>query len=196
MAIPEEKLIRIRAWEGVRAIYEGLPAERRLDRMEADRFHIYELLLAPLEEIREAPESHPEGDLLYHSLQVFTLAREKLAYDEEFLTAALLHDVGKGLDRQNHVVAGLEALQGFVTPRTAWLIEHHVDALLLRNGTLGARSRRRLKSHESYDELVLLAQCDAAGRQVGMSVPTLGEAIEFLRGLAQANEADESSDAE
>ena len=188
MAIPEEKLVRIRAWEGVRALYEDLPVDRRRNRMEADRFQIYELLLAPLEGIREAPESHPEGDLLYHSLQVFTLAREKLAYDEEFLTAALLHDVGKGLDRLNHVAAALEALEGFITARTAWLIEHHVDALLLRNGTLGARSRRRLESHESFDELVLLAQCDAAGRQVGMVVPSLREAIGFLRDLAQENE--------
>ena len=45
---------------------------------------------------------HPEGDALYHSLQVFHLAREARPYDEEFLLAALLHDVGKAVDPQDH----------------------------------------------------------------------------------------------
>ena len=76
--------------------------------------------------------------MLYHSLQVFELAREELPYDEEFLLAALLHDVGKAIDRREHMAAGLEALDGFITPRTAWLIEHHMDAHALRDGTLGA----------------------------------------------------------
>ena len=40
---------------------------------------------------------HPEGDALYHSLQVFDLACEESPYDEDFLLAALLHDVGKAM---------------------------------------------------------------------------------------------------
>ena len=97
-----------------------------------DRFRVYETLLAPLENIRQDVESHPEGDALYHSLQVFTLAREKIPYDEEFLLAALLHDVGKAIDRRDHVAAALEALEGYVTARTAWLIEHHAAAHSLK----------------------------------------------------------------
>ena len=83
------------------------------------------------------PEYHPEGDALYHSLQVFDLARDELPYDEEFLLAALLHDVGKAIDPHDHVAAGLEALEGYITPRTAWLIEHHMEAHALADGTLG-----------------------------------------------------------
>ena len=98
----------------------------------ADRFRVYEMLLLPLENIKEDPKTHPEGDVLYHSLQVFELARETLPYDEEFLLAALLHDVGKAIDSRNHVAAGLEALDGHITSRTAWLIEHHTEALSLR----------------------------------------------------------------
>ena len=41
------------------------------------------------------------------SLQVFELARERRPYDEEFLLAALLHDIGKGLDPADHVAAAL-----------------------------------------------------------------------------------------
>ena len=67
-----------------------------------DRFQIYQMLLLPLERVKQSPKYHPEGDTLYHSLQVFDLARDELPYDEEFLLAALLHDVGKGLDPANH----------------------------------------------------------------------------------------------
>ena len=109
-----------------------------------DRFQIFEMLLLPLERVKESPKYHPEGDVLYHSLQVFDLARDEVPYDEEFLLAALLHDVGKGIDRREHVAAALEALEGFITPRTAWLIEHHVEARQMQDGQLGARARRRL----------------------------------------------------
>jgi hypothetical protein len=143
------------------------------------------MLLLPLEHVKENPESHPEGDVLYHSLQVFELARESRPYDEEFLLAALLHDVGKAIDRRDHVAAALEALEGLITPRTAWLVEHHAEALALRDGTLGARSRRRLEASEDFEELLTLAECDALGRQTGVLVPEVSEALACLRQLAQ-----------
>ena len=148
-----------------------------------DRFHMYQLLLAPLEQVKQNLKRHPEGDALYHSLQVFTLAREALPYDEEFLLAALLHDVGKAIDPQAPVVAGLDALAGYITPRTAWLIEHRPEAQQWRDGTLGARCRRRLAAHEDYEELMLLADCDRRGRQRGAIVPDVEEALAYLREL-------------
>src|SRR5262249_16620008 len=76
-----------------------------------DPYQIYRMVLLALEEVKQSARYHPEGDALYHSLQVFELAREHRPYDEEFLLAALLHDVGKGLDRADHVGAGLSALE-------------------------------------------------------------------------------------
>jgi len=149
-----------------------------------DPFQIYEMLLLPLERVKESREHHPEGDVLYHSLQVFELARRELPYDEEFLTAALLHDVGKGIDRGDHTAAGLEALEGFITPRCAWLIEHHMEAHALTDGTLGVRARRRLEASDDFDDLLLLAQCDDQGRQWGVEVPDVEDALEYLRELA------------
>ena len=73
-----------------------------------DRFALYRLRLVPLEAIKQNPKYHPEGDVLYHSLQVFHLARDARPYDEEFLLAALLHDVGKAIDPQDHCAAGVE----------------------------------------------------------------------------------------
>lgn len=151
-----------------------------------DRFSLFGALLAPLEQVKQSPRRHPEGDALYHSLQVFELARNHLPYDEEFLTAALLHDVGKALDPREHVAAGLEALGDSITPRTAWLIKHHGEGQQLRDGTLGARSVRRLAAHPDYDELMLLVQCDREGRRRGMPVPDLEEALKYLRELAAA----------
>lgn len=150
-----------------------------------DRFQVYEALLLPLEYVKEDLRYHPEGDALYHSLQVFDLARDELPYDEEFLLAALLHDVGKAIDRQNHVAAGLEALGDFITPRTAWLIEHHMLGHQAVAGTLGARARRRLQQSEHYEDLLVLWKCDRNGRQTGVAVPDLDEALDILRDLAR-----------
>ncbi len=71
-----------------------------------DRFQFFLSLMLPLENVKQSPKYHPEGDVLYHSLQVFDLACDELPYDEEFLLAALLHDVGKGIDKDDHVAAG------------------------------------------------------------------------------------------
>ncbi len=149
-----------------------------------DRFLIYELLLLPLEQVKENREHHPEGDVLYHSLQVFDLARDELPYDEEFLLAALLHDVGKAIDRLDHTAAGLKALEKFIAPRTAWLIEHHVEALALRDGILSTRSQRRLAACDDFDELMLLAECDHQGRVAGVEAPDVRESLDYLRQLA------------
>jgi hypothetical protein len=149
-----------------------------------DRFRVYEALLLPLENVKQKRKYHPEGDALYHSLQVFDLARDELPYDEEFLLAALLHDVGKAIDPTDHIAAGLEALNGFVTRRTLWLVEHHAAAGAILDGSLGVRARRRLAKSESYDELILLSRCDRAGRVAGVQVPELEEALDYVRDLA------------
>ena len=153
---------------------------------DTNRFDTYRALLLPLENVHENSQDHPEGDALYHSLQVFQLAREQLPYDEEFLLAALLHDVGKAIDPKDHVNAALDELVGQITPRTAWLIEHHAEALILCEGTLRVRSQRRLRAEDSFDELMLLAECDLAGRATGVLVPDIDEALDYIRQLEQS----------
>jgi hypothetical protein len=167
--------------------YPGLSIDEALLEAEArvDRFQVYRMLLLPLEKVKPSRKYHPEGDVLYHSLQVFDLACDELPYDEEFLLAALLHDVGKAIDPDDHVAAGLDALRDFCTERTLWLIEHHMQAHALHEGTLGARARRRLQQSEDFDELVLLGECDRAGRVSGAEAPDLDEALEYLRDLAK-----------
>jgi hypothetical protein len=153
-----------------------------------DRFELFRMLLQPLEGVQQSARHHPEGDVLYHSLQVFELAREERPYDEELLLAALLHDVGKAIDPSDHVGAALQALEGAISERSAWLIGHHMDALALRDGTLGARARSRLETHEDFEDLMLLRELDSRGRVPGAIVCELAEALEYIRTLTDEDE--------
>ena len=150
-----------------------------------DRFADFAALLWPLESIMLSPTRHPEGDALYHSLQVFQRALEFRAYDEEFLLAALLHDVGKGIDREDHVAAGLAALDFHITQRTASLIDLHHEAHRYRDGTLGVRARRRLEAHPDFEDLLVLAECDQRGRECGVRVPDVEQALKQIRDLSE-----------
>ncbi|MCA9041250.1 MAG: HD domain-containing protein [Planctomycetaceae bacterium] len=165
--------------------YPNLELDEAVEEAEdrLDRFQVYASLLFPLGQVKQSRKYHPEGDALYHSLQVYDLMCDEVPYDEELLLAALLHDVGKGIDPLDHVQAGLEALSGFITPRTHWLIEHHMEAHKLAEGTIGARARRRLQESENYEDLLLLGECDRGGRERGVEVPEVEEALEYIRGL-------------
>ncbi len=169
--------------------YPGLALEEELQAAAAtvDPYHIYRMLLLPLEEVQQAARYHPEGDVLYHSLQVFELAREHRPYDEEFLLAALLHDIGKGLDRTDHVGAALAALEGLITDRTRFLIEHHMHAHDYRAGKLPAKLRRELETSPDFEDLLLLRQLDDAGRVSGAVVGTVDEALDYLKELERSN---------
>jgi hypothetical protein len=155
-----------------------------------DRFELYKLLLEPLEKVRQNAVHHPEGDALYHSLQVFELAREHRPWDEEFLIAALLHDVGKAIDPQDHAGAAVEALGDSITDRTRFLIAHHMDALAYQSGELGHRAKIRLRENEDFDDLMLLRELDSAGRQRGAVVCTVAEALHYVRSLEEENGPD------
>jgi predicted nucleotidyltransferase len=155
---------------------------------EVDPYQLFQLLLGPLEKVKQSPRYHPEGDVLYHLLQVFELAKDARPYDAEFLQAALLHDAGKGLDPSDHVGAALEALDGLITDRTRFLIENHMLAQEYKTGTLGHRQRTRLEASPDFEDLMLLRELDDAGRECGAVVGTVAEAIDYLRELSRENE--------
>lgn len=171
--------------ELLRREYPGVDLEGAVEELteRLDRFEVYRMLLEPLEGAKQNPKYHPEGDALYHSLQVFELARGARPWDEEFLLAALLHDVGKAIDPADHVAAGLAALEGSVSPRTEFLIAHHMDAHALWQGTLGQRAKERLRESADFEDLMLLRELDAAGRRRGAAVCTVAEALDYLRAL-------------
>ncbi len=153
-----------------------------------DPYQLFRLLLQPLDRVKQGALHHPEGDVLFHSLQVFELAREQRPCDEEFLLAALLHDVGKGLDRANHVDAALQALDGLITERTRFFIEHHMNAHLYREGELSGSVKRAIEVSPDFEDLLLLRELDDQGRVPGAQVCSLDEALEYLKELERSNE--------
>ena len=154
------------------------------------RYHYFLSLLLPLDRVRQDRDFHPEGDVLYHSLQVFELAREKFPWDEELLLAALLHDVGKGIDPLDHITAGVAVLDGYISERTKWLIENHGLAQRVHDGTAGVRAKRRLTNSEDNEALDTLAACDREGRLPGRVVCSPEAAIEYIRQLEEDNQGD------
>ncbi|MEQ9408555.1 MAG: hypothetical protein RIK87_12545 [Fuerstiella sp.] len=148
------------------------------------RFEQYRILLEPLDRVLLNRDTHPEGDLLYHSLQVFELAEAARPWDEEFLTAALLHEVGRGIDPFAAHVATLNAIRDFVSDRTFWLVENLPIQHRFSDGTIGMRARRRLSQHDDGDVLQMLARCDSEGRVPGRAVRSLEQVIAGLRDLA------------
>jgi predicted nucleotidyltransferase len=173
----------------LRQEYPGVDIDDELEELdeEIDPFQMYRLLLNALATVKQNAKWHPEGDVQYHLLQVFELARRERPWDEEFLQAALLHDVGKAIDPYDHVGAGLLALEGLITDRTAWLIEHHMVAQEYIAGTLGHKARVKLEAHPDFEDLLLLRQLDTQGRVPGAAVGTVDEAIDYLQTLERNN---------
>jgi len=173
--------------ELLRQEYSGVELDSEVERLDdhIDCFDLYRLLLEPLADVKQNAAYHPEGDALYHSLQVFELARDRRPWDEEFITAALLHDVGKAIDPSDHVAAGLSALEGAITDRTQFLIAHHMDAHAHRDGSLGHRAKLRLQESDDFEDLMLLQELDRAGRRRGVEVCTIAQALEYIRSMEE-----------
>ncbi|HEV3205214.1 MAG TPA: HD domain-containing protein [Gemmataceae bacterium] len=167
--------------------YPEIQLEEELEAPVTDPYPVFRMLLLPLEEVKQRALHYPEGDVLYHSLQVFDLARDAKPFDEDFLLAALLHDIGKGLDAADHVKAALNALDGLITDRTRFFIEHHMNAHHYRAGSLPGKLRKELEKAPDFEDLMLLRELDDAGRVRGAAVGTVDEALYYLKELERFN---------
>ena len=81
--------------------------------------------------------------------------------------------------------AALDALDGLITERCKFFIENHMVAHEYRGGTLGARQRRHLEASPDLEDLLLLRECDDAGRVRGAVVGTVDEALDYVKELEQ-----------
>ena len=150
-----------------------------------DLFSYFYELMMQLDKVQQSTKYHPEGDALFHSLQVFELARERRPTDAEFLLAALLHDVGKGIDSRAHVEAGLDALQDCLSERTEFLIAHHMDILDWQKGKLPREQKRELKASPWFEDLQQLRRLDDLGRDPGARTCSLETALNWIANLME-----------
>jgi len=179
--------------ETERAMVQGSDAPAGRAGLPGDRFDRIAELVRVLGAVKRDPVKYPEGDALEHSLQVFARVSEECPWDEELLTAALVHDIGLAIDRANAVAVALEELADLVTDRTRWLVEMLPVATALHAGTLGHRARHRLEEHPDYDSLRLLESADRRGHVRSGEAPTLEEAIAMLRAL-DGDDGDDGAD--
>lgn len=167
-------------------VHRRIDPSGSLRHLTGDRFDAIAAIVAVLATVRQDPVRCPEGDALEHSLQVFDLVHCERPFDEELLTAALVHDVGRAIDRKNPIPVAVEALGDLVTERTRWLIESLPAGQGHADGSLGHRARRRLEAHPDFLDVLLLAEADREGHVRGYAAPSLDEAIAILRDLERA----------
>jgi hypothetical protein len=65
-----------------------------------------------------------------------------------------------------------------------------MDAHQVRNGTIGGKLKRELMASPDFEDLMLLNECDDAGREPGAVVGTVDEALDYLRELERQNEGE------
>lgn len=130
-------------------------------------------LLEALDGVPQDPRYHPEGDALFHSLQVYQHAARDDA-DGDLLAAALLHDVGKAHGGRDHDRIGADLVPD-VSDRTRWCIAHHLDLLRDARGT-----RRRLAHDPRLRDLERLRRWDLAGRDPHARVVSVEQAVSHV----------------
>ena len=95
-------------------------------------------------------------DRYEHSLQTATRAH-KAGECEEFVVAALLHDIGDDLAPENHAELGAGLLRPYVAEHTYWMVlQHGLFQGYYYFGKTGgdANARDRHKDHPAYDMTV------------------------------------------
>lgn len=178
--VPEEDLP---SHESIRREVSRSDAAGGRGPLPGDRFDRIGELVRVLAAVKQDPAAHPEGDVLEHTLQAFDLVHRERPFDEELLTATLVHDVGRGIDRADPIASGLAALGELITPRSRWLLENLDTARAHAAGTIGARARQRLESHPDFLDVLLLEEADRKACVQGYAAPSLDEALAILRAL-------------
>ena len=93
-------------------------------------------------------------DRLEHSLQSATLAHQD-GQDEEYVVAALLHDIGDTLGTFNHADIGAAMLKPFVSEKIHWILEKHgifQGYYFFHHIGLDRDMREQFRGHEHFED--------------------------------------------
>jgi predicted HD phosphohydrolase len=91
--------------------------------IDTEAAELAERMLATVSDLRAA-QGHLRVNRLQHSLQAATHAYND-GQDEEYVVAALLHDIGDFLAPYSHGEMVAAILRPFVSERICWIISHH-----------------------------------------------------------------------
>jgi len=122
-------------------------------------------LLEPLKGLEQDKRWHPEKDVYTHSVQCYLRAmRETDSIDE--ILAALLHDVGKAVNKLGHDKESVILLHGITSVKSLWLIANHMRINHYMDGSMvKAAKARELQSHPWFTSLVALNRWDKMARK-------------------------------
>ena len=99
-------------------------------------------------------------DRLEHSLQSATLAHQD-GQDEEYVVAALLHDIGDTLGSFNHADIGAAMLKPFVSDKIHWILEKHgifQGYYFFHHIGLDRDMREQFRGHEHFEDCAHFCQ--------------------------------------
>jgi len=114
--------------------------------------------------VEQRKDYHPEGDVLNHSLQCFHIA-VKESTDIDLVLAALLHDIGKAVEKYGHDDVSTILLEGLVSVKTLWLISQHMRVCAFIEGDMKRLGKiRELIDHPWLPDLIHLVRIDKMGR--------------------------------
>ena len=83
--------------------------------------------------------------------------------------------MGKAVDMSNHANIGADQLDGLLSPRIVWLIQHHLDLLIHPK-----RTRSKLKASRQLQDLENVRRWDLGGRKIDAVVMSPEEALTIL----------------
>jgi predicted HD phosphohydrolase len=133
--------------DGTREDYELL---ERLEQPYLDA--LSDRILAAVQALKESFSGY-QVSRYEHSLQSATRA-ERDGRDEEYVVAALVHDIGDELAPHTHGEMMGAVLRPFVRPEVCWIVRHHglFQSYYYAHHTGGDRdARERYRDHEWFD---------------------------------------------
>ena len=136
--------------EGTRAEYE------LLDRYEAEfTDSLAHRILEHLEQLDDSISGY-KVSRLEHCLQSATRAH-RAGESEEFVVAALVHDIGDMIAPFSHSELAAAVLRPFVSEKTYWIVKHHglFQTYYYAHHLGGDRNARdRYRDHQWYDDAI------------------------------------------
>lgn len=164
---------------------EDAPSSELIKMRETPEFSKYPFsMLKLLEDTKQSPIHHPEGNVWKHTLLVVDEAAKRKHESSDakaFMWAALLHDIGKPtttkvrkgrITAYDHDKVGAQLTREFLSALTedtkfiekvAQLVRYHMQVLYVINN-LPFKDIRGMKRDSDIREIALLCLCDRLGR--------------------------------